>query len=289
VNGVAVTQLASSGPLAIVCGSGSLPFAVAEAVSRRGRAVVLFAIQGWADAQRVCAFRHHWVSFGQFGSFCRLARAEGCRDVVFIGSLVRPSIWQIRPDFKTLQLLPRIFRLLRGGDDHMLSSIAAVFEEHGFRLIGAHDIAPEILMPEGPLGRALPRSQDYDDIKKGLALLDATGPFDVGQAAVVAGGRFLAIEAAEGTDSMLARIAQLRQSGLIPAASGTGVLVKAPKRGQDRRIDLPSIGPQTIQGAKCAGLVGIAVVAGSTVVAELGRVATAADRENLFVIGLRAD
>jgi hypothetical protein len=289
VNVVTVTELASSGPLAIVCGSGSLPFAVADAVSRRGRAVVLFAIQGWADAERVSAFRHHWVSFGQFGSFCRLARAEGCRDVVFIGSLVRPSIWQIRPDFKTLQLLPRIFRLFRGGDDHMLSSIASVFEEHGFRLIGAHEIAPEILMPEGPLGRALPNNQDHADIKKGLALLDATGPFDVGQAAVVAGGRVLAIEAAEGTDFMLARIAQLRQSRLIPAASGTGVLVKAPKRGQDRRIDLPSIGPQTIQGAKGAGLAGIAVVAGSTIVAELGRIASAADRENLFVVGVRAD
>jgi UDP-2,3-diacylglucosamine hydrolase len=285
----AATQLAEDSPLAVICGGGSLPFAVADAVARRGRGVVLFAIEGWADAERITAYRHHWTSFGQFGWFCRVAHAEGCRDVVFIGSLVRPAIWQIRPDFKTLRLLPRIFRIFRGGDDHLLSGIAAIFEEHGFRLIGAHEIAPEILMPEGPLGRERPNSRDHADIMKGLALLNATSPFDIGQAAVVADGRILAIEAAEGTDYMLTRVAQLRQSGQIEGVSDRGVLVKAAKRGQDRRLDLPSIGPQTIDGAKRAGLAGIAVTAGSTVVAEPARIGSIADREKLFVIGVRAE
>jgi DUF1009 family protein len=283
---VAAAQLASAEPLAVVCGGGTLPFAVADAVLKDGRAVILFAIQGWADQERVRAYRHHWVGVGQFGLFCRLAQAEGCRDVVLIGSLVRPAIWQIWPDLKTARMLPRIFRLFRGGDDHLLSSIARIFEEHGFRLIGAHEIAPEILMPQGPLGRMIPNHRDESDIEKGLALLETTAPFDVGQAAVVAGGRVLAIEAAEGTDEMLARIAQMRQNRRITALD-RGVLVKAPKRGQDRRIDLPSIGPQTIRGAKTAGLAGVAVTAGSTIVAELDRIAAAADSEKLFVIGVR--
>src|SRR6516164_9710119 len=201
--------------------------------------------------------------------------------------MVRPAIWQIRPDFKTLRLLPRIYGIFRGGDDHLLKGVAAIFEEHGFRLLGAHAVAPEILMPEGALGRERPSERDHSDIAMGLALLNASSPFDVGQAVVVADARVLAIEAAEGTDRILARIAELRQSGRIAVASGRGVLVKAAKRGQDRRVDLPSIGPQTVEGAARAGLAGIAVVAGSTIVAEPERISATADRERLFVLGVR--
>ena len=283
----AAAPMADSSPLAIVCGGGSLPFAVAEAVARRGRRVVLFAIRGSADPQRVAAYPHHWTVLGKFGWFCRVAHREGCRDVVLIGSVVRPAIWRIRPDFETLRLLPRIVAMFRGGDDHLLSGVARILEERGFRLIGAHEIAPEILMPEGLLGLARPNDRDHADIAMGLALLNATSPYDVGQAVVVADARVLAIEAAEGTDHMLARVAELRQSGRIAGASGRGVLVKAAKRGQDRRIDLPSIGPRTVEGAARAGLAGIAVVAGSTIVAEPERIGAAADRERLFVLGVR--
>ncbi len=276
---------ADDGALAIICGGGTLPFAVADAVTKYGRRVVLFAIRGWADPKRVVDYPHYWAALGQFGAFCRLARREGCQDVVLIGSMVRPAIWQIRPDLKTLRLLPRIFGMFRGGDDYLLKGVAAIFEEHGFRLLGAHAVAPEILMPEGTLGRERPTERDNADIAKGLAFLTAASPFDVGQAVVVADARVLAIEAAEGTDSLLERIAQLRQTGRI--ASGRGVLVKAAKRNQDRRLDLPSIGPQTVEGAARAGLAGIAVVAGSTVVAEPAQIGAVADRAGLFVLGLR--
>ena len=276
---------ADDGALAIICGGGTLPFAVADAVTKYGRRVVLFAIRGWADPKRVVDYPHYWAALGQFGAFCRLARREGCQDVVLIGSMVRPAIWQIRPDLKTLRLLPRIFGIFRGGDDYLLKGVAAIFEEHGFRLLGAHAVAPEILMPEGTLGRERPTDRDNADIAKGLAFLTAASPFDVGQAVVVADARVLAIEAAEGTDSLLERIAQLRQTGRI--ASGRGVLVKAAKRNQDRRLDLPSIGPQTVEGAARAGLAGTAVVAGSTVVAEPAQIGAVADRAGLFVLGLR--
>jgi DUF1009 family protein len=281
----AAARMAEESPLAVICGGGSLPFAVADAVGKRGRRVVLFAIRGWADPQRVAAYPHHWAAFGQFGRFCRVARREGCRDVVFIGSVVRPAIWHIRPDFETLLLLPQIFKIFRGGDDHLLSGIATIFEREGFRLVGAHELAPEILMPEGHFGRERPNDRDLADIAKGIALLNATSPFDVGQAVVVANAHVLAVEAAEGTDHMLARIAELRGSGRI--ASGHGVLVKAAKRGQDRRLDMPVIGPRTVENAARAGLAGIAVVAGSTIVAEPERIIQAADRERLFVLGVR--
>src|SRR6516164_2310403 len=155
----AAAPTAADSPLAIICGGGSLPFAVADAVGKRGRRVVLFAIRGWADPRRVANYPHHWAAFGQFGWFCRLARQEGCRDVVFIGSMVRPAIWHIRPDFKTLRLLPRIYGIFRGGDDHLLKGVAAIFEEHGFHLLGAHAVAPEILIRKEPSGASAPASK----------------------------------------------------------------------------------------------------------------------------------
>lgn len=275
--------------LAIICGGGSLPFALAEAASRRGRRVVLFALRGWADPERVAAYPHYWSWMGQFGRFIRIAAKEGCRDVVFIGSVGRPSLWTIRPDLRVLRLMPRILRLFRGGDDHLQSGVGRIFEEHGFRLLGPQDVAPELLMPRGPIGARMPNERDRADISRGIALLQATSPFDIGQAVVVADNQVVAVEGPEGTDQMVARVAELRRSGRVRTPAGVGVLVKAAKLGQDRRIDLPSIGPQTIDGAAAAGLAGIAVVADSTVVAEPDQIAAAVDRANIFVIGVNAD
>jgi UDP-2,3-diacylglucosamine hydrolase len=275
------------GPIAIVSGGGTLPFATADAAMQRGRRAVLLALRGSADPVRVADYPHHWIAVGQIGRMCRLARQEGCRDMVFIGGLVRPTLSQLRFDFETVRLLPRLARIFRGGDGHFFHGIVNIFEERGFKVVGAHEVAPSILMPEGPLGRNRPSATDLADIQRGLEFLHATGPFDVGQAVVIAQSRILGVEAAEGTDHMLARFADVRRSGRIRIPAGTGVLVKAPKQGQDRRIDLPSIGPKTIDSAINAGLNGIAVVAGSAIVAEPNRIAEMADRANLFVVGVR--
>jgi UDP-2,3-diacylglucosamine hydrolase len=274
-------------PLAIICGGGSLPFALAEAAARRGRRVVLFALRGWADPQRVGDYPHHWSWMGQFGRFIRIAAKEGCRDVVFIGSVGRPSIRQLRPDLRAIGLLPQILRLFRGGDDHLLSGVGRVFEEHGFRLLGPKDVAPELLMPLGPLGAHAPAARDLADIARALALLQATSPFDIGQAVVVADNHIVAVEGPEGTDAAVERVGELRRNGRIQAPGG--VLVKAAKLGQDQRIDLPTIGPRTVTAAAAAGLSGIAVVAGSTIVAEPERIASEADRCGIFVVGVPAD
>ena len=273
-------------PLAIICGGGSLPVAVAEAAKRRGRRVVMFPVRGWADPGAGEAYPHHWIAVGQLGRLRRLIRQEGCRDVVFIGSAVRPSLGTIRLDWLGLTMLPQIAAMYRGGDDHLLSGVARVFEEHGFRLLGAHEVAPDILIPIGPVGRLQPSERDRADIARGLALLDAIGPFDIGQAVVVAANHVLAVEAAEGTDAMLERIADLRLKGRVPTPPGVGVLVKAPKPGQDQRFDLPAIGPRTVAEVARAGLAGIAVVAGGSVIAEPEAVATAADKANIFVVGM---
>jgi DUF1009 family protein len=141
------------GPLALICGGGTLPLAVADFVSGRGRKVVLFPLRGAAEGTAVERYPHHWLHVGQIGKCMRLARAAGCRDVIFIGSLVRPSLWQVRPDLKGLTMLPRVIKAFRGGDNHLLSGMGKLFEQEGFRMLGAHEVAPEILIPDGTLGR----------------------------------------------------------------------------------------------------------------------------------------
>lgn len=282
----AAASAETESPLAIVCGGGAIVPAVADAAVRNGRRIILFPLHGWADPAAVARYPHHWVALAQVGDLIRKARREGCRDLVFIGTAVRPPIRSLRIDWTTIKLLPRIVRMYRGGDDHLLSGVARAFESFGFRVLGAHEVAPEILMPQGVLGARAPSARDRADIDRALALLRATGPFDVGQAAVVADNHVLAIEAAEGTDGLLAHVRDLRAKGRIHTPAGVGVLVKGPKAGQDRRFDLPAIGPNTVSGVAAAELAGIAVVAGCTIVAQPAAVAGAADKAGLFVIGV---
>src|SRR5690242_9789004 len=281
----AAISAAERGPLAIVCGGGSLPLTIADLVAKRGRKVVLFPLHGAADPADFVNRPHQWLYVGQAGRFVRLARAAGCHDIVLIGSLVRPAFWQLRLDLRTVIALPRVALAFRGGDNHLLSLIGRSLEGYGFRLVGAHEVAPEILVPEGNLGRFQPTQRDRTDIALGLDYLRAAGPFDIGQAVVVADKRVLAVEAAEGTDAMLTRVAEMRTSGRVRMPAGTGVLVKAPKPGQDLRLDMPSIGPKTVEGAALAGLAGISVLAGTTIVAEPAQLVEAADRGKIFVTG----
>jgi DUF1009 family protein len=276
-------------PLAIICGGGSFPAAVADAVTRRGRRPVMFGIKGWAEAAVIERYTHHWIAIGQAGRFFRLARAENCRDVLFIGTLLRPPLSALRLDWQTIKLMPRVIRFFRGGDDTLLSGVAGVAESGGLRVVGVKDVAPEVFVSEGVLGRHAPSERDKADIARALKVIAALGPFDVGQAAVVANNNVLAVEAAEGTDNMLLRIAELRKLGRVTLPSGVGVLVKAPKSGQDRRFDLPSVGPRTIENIARAGLAGLAVTAGSTMMAEPDQAIAAADRAGIFLIGVREE
>ncbi|MDO9413374.1 MAG: UDP-2,3-diacylglucosamine diphosphatase LpxI [Pseudolabrys sp.] len=283
----ATPNASEQSPLALMCGGGSLPLAVADHVSARGRRVILFPLVGAAEPESFGQHKQHWLYMGQVGKFLKLARAEGCRDLVFIGSLTRPSVWKVRPDFHVLSALPRVYAAFRGGDNHLLTSIGGWMEEHGFRLLGAHEVAPEILMPEGQLGRVAVNEAARADIALGLDYLHTAGRFDIGQAVVVADKHIIAVEAAEGTDAMLARIAELRRNGRIHAASGKGVLIKAAKPNQDHRFDLPSIGPRTVECVAAAGLAGMAVTAGQAIVAEPEQLVLAADRAGIFVAGVK--
>jgi hypothetical protein len=280
--------LGISSPIGLVAGGGAMPFAVADSLIAQGISPVLFAMRGACDPVRVTRFRHHWIAVGQYGRLVYLLRAENCRDLIFIGTLVRPALSEIRLDWGTLRIIPRIMTAFRGGDDHLLSGIGGIFERDGFRMVGIKDVAPDLLMPEGCLSRAAPDESASADISRGRDVLTALGPYDIGQAVVVIDGHVVGVEDIEGTDGLLARVARLRKEGRIRAKPGRGVLVKGPKSGQDLRFDLPTMGPRTVEGAAAAGIAGIAIAAGNTVIAEPQAVIEAADASGIFVIGLPA-
>ncbi len=262
-----------------------MPFAVADSLASRGIAAVILALKGACDPQGAARFRHHWISVGQIATMRKLLRSEGCRDVMFIGSLVRPSLSEIRFDWGTLRLMSHIVAAYRGGDDHLLSGIGRIFEQDGFRMIGVREAAPDLLMPKGCVTRAAPDAAATADIARGREVLAALSPFDIGQATVVIDGHVVAVEDIEGTDGLLARVARLRSEGRFRAKPGYGVLVKMAKSGQDLRYDLPTVGPRTVEGVAGAGLAGIAVAAGTTIAAEPQVMIEAADKSGLFVTG----
>lgn len=275
-------------PIGLIAGGGTLPFAVADRLEASGTPPVLFAIRGVCDPKAAARYRHHWVGVGQYGRLKKLFRSEGCRNLVFIGTLARPALKEIRLDLGTLGVLAEIWAAFRGGDDHLLSGIGRIFERDGFRMLGIKDVAPALLAPEGCLTRREPDAAARADIALARTVLSALGPFDIGQAAVVIDRHVVAVEDIEGTDGLLVRVAQLRDTGRIRAPEQRGVLVKAPKRGQDLRFDLPTVGPRTVEGAVKARLAGIAVAAGNTLLADPQAMIERAEAAGLFVTGVPA-
>jgi hypothetical protein len=271
-------------PVAIICGGGGFPLAVAREASAAGRAVFLVALRGIADPG-VEAFPHIWIKLGEVGRFFRALEEAGAKELCLVGSFVRPELSELSLDFGAVRRLPDFARMLRGGDDHALRGLATFFEGEGYALRGAHEIAPGLLAPEGVIGRKAPSPEARTDAELGFRCCAALSPYDVGQGCVVAHGRVVAVEAAEGTDAMLERVAALRATGRLRLKGKAGVLVKAPKRGQDLRLDLPAVGPGTVERAAAAGLEGVALAAGRVLALDRPELARLADAAGLFVMG----
>ncbi|MBS0560503.1 MAG: UDP-2,3-diacylglucosamine diphosphatase LpxI [Proteobacteria bacterium] len=269
--------------LGILAGGGTLPAQVADAARAAGRAVFIVGLQGFADPAVIAPHPHVVLRMGAGAQILAALRANGCRDVVMIGPVRRPSFLDLRPDAAGLRLLARIGQAAFAGDDGLLAAVARVLQEEGFRVVGAHEILHEALGPAGLLTRTAPDALALSDIARGIAVARALGGVDVGQGCVVQQGIVLAVEAAEGTDAMLARSGPLR----LPGAGG--VLVKLVKPGQDRRADLPTIGPATIRAAAEAGLRGIAYEGNGTILADRAATVALADSAGLFLLGLDPD
>ena len=270
--------------LGIIAGGGDLPKAIAESARDDGRAVFVIALgaDSWVND-----YPHETVSLGEVGKVVKALRGAGCTDVVLAGKLARPKFSDIKLDTKGMLVAPRIIAAARQGDDALLRAVVDTFEREGFHAIGAQDAAPGLLAEAGVMGRVKPSAEDEQDVAAAFAIVRRMGELDIGQAAVVCEGLPLAVEAAEGTDAMIARVGTLPAHFRGSEKHRKGVLAKAPKPIQDRKTDLPVIGVQTVRNAAEVGLAGIAVEAGGALILGKHAVIEEADRLGLFVVGVR--
>jgi hypothetical protein len=269
--------------LGILAGGGPLPGRIAAAARAAGRQVFLVGLEGFADPAVLASWPHEVIRIGAAGRILAALRAHACRDLVLIGPVRRPSLLDLRPDAEGARILARIGRAAFAGDDGLLAAVVKVLGEEGFQVLSANQVLNEAIAPAGLLTRTAPDALAMADVRRGITVARALGAVDVGQACVVQQGIVLAVEAAEGTDAMLARCAELARAG--PG----GVLVKLVKPRQDRRADLPTIGPATVAGALGAHLRGVAFEAGGTILADREAAIAAADVAGMFLLGLGPD
>ena len=280
----------SGGPtnvLGLIAGGGELPRAVAQAARAAGREVFVVPLLGSVTEDWINSFHHEFLSPGEPGRIIKALKAHGVQEVLLCGRVDRPKFNEMKLDAKGVLLLPKAIAAARKGDDALLRFIVGICEDEGLRAISVADAAPALVAGEGALGRVKPGVEDSADIEQAFEIVHALGALDVGQAAVVCEGLALAVEAAEGTDAMLARIPNLRESLRGTAAKKRGVLVKALKPTQDAKTDMPVVGVQTVRNAAAAFLSGIAVEAGAALILDKQAVAAEADRLGLFVVGIK--
>jgi DUF1009 family protein len=269
-----------SGKLGILAGGGLLPRRLAEACRATARPYHLVAFQGEADAAALAGEPLDWTEVAQVGRTLELLRAHGCNEVVLAGRIPRPSLSALRPDARGALLIAKLLPRLALGDDGLLRVIVGELEREGFRVVGADSVMADLLTPAGVLGRIAPDAAAQADIVRAREVARALGSVDVGQAVVVQQGIVLGVEAIEGTDALIERCGNLRRPG------GGGVLIKLRKPGQDRRVDLPALGPDTVRRAATAGLAGIAAEAGGTLLIDRAAAILLADQTGLFLLGL---
>lgn len=272
----------------ILAAGGRVPVEVASAAEASGRDVLVIGLEGEVD-DGIRTFHHATAKWGQIGRIEELIRGHGARDLVLIGSVAkRPDFGRIAVDFGTLRYLPRLIKAMFGGDDTVLGAFARHIEERGYRIVGVHEVAPGLVAAPGPIAGRVPEAGTRDDAVLAMRAARTIGLIDAGQAAVAVGGRIVSLEAAEGTDAMIGRVEALRASGRVKWSGRAGVLAKCAKPQQDLRLDMPAIGPRTVEAAARAGLAGIAVEAGRVMIAERGETVALADKTGTFVFATDA-
>jgi hypothetical protein len=271
--------------LGLIAGGGALPASLAAHCRAVGRPVYVLRLRGFAGPD-LQAYDGADVGVAELGKGIESLRRAGCGAICLAGKVDRPDLATLKPDLRGLKALPGAMAAARRGDDGLLSFLIGEFEKEGFAVEGAHEVMRGLTLSEGPLGRHAPGPAHLADIRRALEAARAIGRLDIGQAAVACDGLVLALEAQEGTDAMLQRVA-----ALPPALRGTrdrprGVLAKAAKPGQELRADLPTVGPETIRRAAEAGLAGIAGEVGQILVLDRDETVRRADEAGVFILGV---
>lgn len=281
---IASGVLPQHGRIAILAGSGNLPEITANAIKAAGHEPLVIMIEGEAGSE-LQKFEHWILPITDISGAYKLMKDQNVTAVVMAGGInSRPKLTQFRWPLGLLRRIPLLAKALAKGDDGILRTVVRMIESNGIKVVGVHQIVPDIVVEQGAITRRKPGKADWKNIRPAIAASRLLGTIDVGQAAVSVGGRVVALEGAEGTAAMLARVADMRNSGRI-SRTKPGVLVKCLKPGQEVRVDMPAIGEQTVHQAKSAGLSGIVLQAGSTLILDYQQTVSKADELKLFIFG----
>jgi DUF1009 family protein len=271
--------------LGLIAGGGRLPVEIADHCRRAGRPVFVVRLKGMADPE-LARFEGLEVGLAELGKCLKALKRARCEAVCLAGRVARPDFSSLAPDLRGAAALPGAIAAARRGDDALLRFLLGEFEKEGFAVEAAQAVTAGLTLGVGPLGRHAPDAAQVADLRRALSVARALGELDVGQGAVVCEGVVLAVEAQEGTDAMLARVAGLPAALRGSPEARRGVLAKAPKPIQDLRVDLPTVGPATVEAAAAAGLAGVAGEAGRLIVLERARTVELADALGLFLVGV---
>ncbi len=272
--------------VAVVAGSGILPEEIAAKLAEAGKPPLIVALDGETSDRWYSRYEHVLLGIEELPDLISILQARHATHVVLAGGVARrPDLWKIRRNFNLFRLLARFVVPLARGDDNLLKAVISYIEKRGIKVVGAHEIVPDLMAAEGALTSSQPARRDWQDIEAARMAARTLGSLDIGQAAVAIGGRAVALEDIDGTDALLSRVKGLRSHGRL-AGKKRGVLVKCTKPGQELRADLPTIGPATIEAAYAAELAGVAVDAGRSFILEQKQTIARADQLGLFIVGL---
>jgi DUF1009 family protein len=271
--------------LGLIAGGGTLPVEIAEHCRRSGRPLFVIRLKGFAGPE-LAPYAGAEVGIAELGKCFKALKRAGCEAVCLVGNVSRPDFGALLPDLRGLAVLPAAISAARRGDDALLRLMIGEFEKEGFAVEGANEVMEDLSLEAGVLGRMTPSAECMADVHRALEVARAIGRLDVGQGAVVCRGLVLAVEAQEGTDAMLARVAELPVALRGQPGACAGVLAKAPKPIQETRVDLPTIGPATVHAAARAGLAGIVGESGRLLVLERETVIELADQLGVFILGV---
>ena len=274
--------------LGIIAGAGDLPVLLAQHCRDSGMPVHVSRIKGMCDP-RLTLFPGSECALANFGERMKALKADGVDALVFAGLVNRPDFSTLKPDLRGALALPRIMAEMRKGDDALLRAVLAEFEREGFAIVGTDEVLANLLAEVGLIAGAEPTEAQLEDANKAMTIAAEIGRLDIGQGAIVVDGLVLAVEAQEGTDRMLARVYDLSTHIRGTKAARCGVLAKRANPDQERRVDLPTIGVKTVEGASKAGLAGIVVEAGGALIIDRNNVIAAAEEAGLFILGVQVD
>ncbi|MBQ4400236.1 MAG: UDP-2,3-diacylglucosamine diphosphatase LpxI [Alphaproteobacteria bacterium] len=269
--------------LGIIAGGGTLPQTLINHCLQNKRDFFVLAIENNADKAIFTEdIPHKWIRIGQAGTGFKLMHEQNVQEIVMIGTIRRPTLADLVPDLRTAAFFARI-GLKSVGDDGILRALINEIESENMRVVGIHEVIPDLLVKEGVLTKHKPDKQALADISRGVEVARELGKLDVGQAVIVQQGLVLGVEGIEGTDKLIERCGTYQRKGV------GGVLVKLRKPQQDMRIDLPTIGTKTIENLHSAGMRGIAIHAGNALIVNEAEVIALADKYSMFICGIEPE